>query len=445
MGTDGRRHPGERQDGLERSGDARGQLEELAASPRPTGTTADARPAIAAPRAAEVLADHDPVRSPARIAIVRANNIGDFLLAVPAFRALRRAHPSAEITLVGAPKVRDLAARFPHLIDRFAEFPGFPGIRERPFDARATVEFLAWAQAQHFDLALQLHSSGVWSNPFAALLGARFTIGFVRPEDEPLFLGLDASLPYPDEDHEIDRLLAVLGLVGVPPAGRELELPIRPEDADEAAAVLDEAGLGPGAPFLAVHPAGRFPNRTWPAERFSEASRRIAQRHGLAIVVTGGPQDAATSREVARAAGGADVSGRLSLPGLAALYRDADLVLANDTGPAHIAYAVDAPSVTVFGAASPDTFGPLDRSRHAVVEAEDACHPCCGEPCILRVPVSAVVEAADRLLAGMAEGWDGRVPATAEAPDGELGGAPAANEASPTSSPSTARGWGAGE
>lgn len=442
MGTDGRQDRGDRQGALKRSDDARGQLEDAGVGPGPTG---DSPPGAATARSAEAPRDRDPVRSPARIAVVRANNIGDFVLAVPAFRALRRAHPSAEITLVGAPKVRDLAERFPHLIDRFAEFPGFPGIRERPFDARATVEFLVWAQAQHFDLALQLHSSGVWSNPFAALLGARYTIGFVRPEDEPLFFGLDAALPYPDEDHEIDRLLAVLDLIGVPPAGRELELPIRPEDADEAAAVLDAAGLAPGAPFLAVHPAGRFPNRTWPAERFSEAARRIADRHGLAIVVTGGPQDAPTAREVATAAGGADVSGRLSLPGLAALYRDADLVLANDTGPAHIAYAVDAPSVTVFGSASPETFGPLDRSRHAVVEAEDACHPCRGEPCILRVPVAAVVEAADRLLAGMAEGWDGRAPATAEAPGGELDGARGEDESSPTSSPSTAAGWGVGE
>src|SRR5437763_16638241 len=70
---------------------------------------------------------------PRKVVIVRANRIGDFLCATPAFRALRAALPGAEITLVGMAFVRDLVARSPYL-DRFAECPGFPGMAEQFFD-----------------------------------------------------------------------------------------------------------------------------------------------------------------------------------------------------------------------------------------------------------------------------------------------------------------------
>jgi ADP-heptose:LPS heptosyltransferase len=335
-----------------------------------------------------------------RIVVVRANSIGDFVLAVPAFRALRRAFPDAEITVVALPANRPLFDRLPHLLDRFAAFPGFPGIRERAIDSAETVSFLAWAQAQRFDLALQLQGNGVWSNPFTVLLGARFTAGFRRPEDSPYFLGLDASVVWPTRGHEVRRLLQLLPSIGVPTAGEDLELPVQPEDELEVDEALGRVAITGRTRILAVHPAGRFPDRTWPGDRFADAARRLAQTFGLTVVVTGGPDDAAIGETIACGAGGTSLATRLSLPALAALYRRATLVLTNDTGPAHIAYAVGAPSVTVFGAASPEQWGPLDSSCHAVVEADDPCRPCVGEPCIRRVPVERVVAAAEQVLRG---------------------------------------------
>jgi ADP-heptose:LPS heptosyltransferase len=120
---------------------------------------------------------------------------------------------------------------------------------------------------------------------------------------------------------------------------------------------------------------------------------------GAQIVVTGGPDDTAVADEVAAGTDGHSVAGRLSLTGLAALYRRSALVVANDSGPAHIAYAVDSPSVTVFGAASPAEWAPLDRSRHAVVEAAEPCRPCVDRLCIQTIPVEAVVGAAEGLVA----------------------------------------------
>jgi len=299
--------------------------------------------------------------------------------------------------------VRPIAERLHGLLDRFVAFPGFPGVREREVDPRAIVPFLAWAQGERFDLAIQLHGNGVWTNPFTTLLGARQTVGFVRAEDSPYFLGLDAAIEWPVGEHEIHRLLRLPAAIGMPPAGAELELPIWPADDAEADAAL-AAGVTPerpipDRPILALHPAGRFPDRTWPADRFVTAGRRIAAMTGARIVVTGGPDDAAVADEVAAGTDGLSVAGRLSLAGLAALYRRSALVVTNDSGPAHIAYAVDSPSVTIFGAASPTEWAPLDRSRHAIIEAAEPCRPCIDRLCIQMIPVEAVVDAAEGLVA----------------------------------------------
>jgi ADP-heptose:LPS heptosyltransferase len=340
-----------------------------------------------------------PPDDPRRIAILRANNIGDFIVATPAFRALRHRYPGAEISVIAAPKVRPIFDRLPHLLDRFLEFPGFPGVWDRAMDPRRTVEFLRAAQADPFDLAIQAHGSGAGTNPFVGLLGARFTLGFIRNDDPPEVFGLDAALPYPTGIHERERVLRLLEVIGIPPAGRELELPFTEADRAEAARALAAAHVDLRRPIVAVHPAARFANRLWPAERFVAAARTLAAELDATVVVTGGPNDDPAVAAVAEGVGGANLARRLSIPALAALYARTALLLTNDSGPAHVAYAVGTPSVTIFGSASPVDWAPLDRSRHAVVEAADACHPCIAEPCIRRVPVEAVVAAAREVLA----------------------------------------------
>jgi ADP-heptose:LPS heptosyltransferase len=115
------------------------------------------------------------------IAILRALVLGDLLCAVPTFRSLRRRFPAARITLIGLPWARSFVARYGAYLDDFVEFAGFPGIKERDVDPARVVQSIGDLQARHFDLAVQLQGSGLSSNSFIALLGARSTAGFVLP------------------------------------------------------------------------------------------------------------------------------------------------------------------------------------------------------------------------------------------------------------------------
>ncbi|MBX6343149.1 MAG: glycosyltransferase family 9 protein, partial [Thermomicrobiaceae bacterium] len=221
---------------------------------------------------------------PRRVALVRASRIGDFLCATPTFRALRAALPEAEITLVALPFVRDLVARSPHL-DRFVAFPGFPGIAEQLFDARRAVAFFERMQRERFDLAVQLHGSGVYSNPFTLLLGARVTAGFVRPGDGAGRLA--AALPFPQAGHEVERVLAMAEFLGAPPCGLATEFPLLAEDHAAAEALL----RGASRPLVGLHPGAREREKRWPPSSFARVARALLDERGGTAVLLGGEDE----------------------------------------------------------------------------------------------------------------------------------------------------------
>ena len=114
------------------------------------------------------------------IAILRALVLGDLLCAVPMFRSIRHRFPGAGITLIGLPWARSFVERFNGYLDDFVEFPGFPGIKERNVEPARIVGAIGELQRRQFDLAIQAHGSGLTSNTFTALIGARTTAGWPR-------------------------------------------------------------------------------------------------------------------------------------------------------------------------------------------------------------------------------------------------------------------------
>ncbi|HET9015309.1 MAG TPA: glycosyltransferase family 9 protein [Thermomicrobiaceae bacterium] len=286
------------------------------------------------------------------------------------------------------PFVRDLVERSPWL-DRFEPFPGFPGIAEQFFDARRATVFLQRMQVERFDLAVQLHGSGVSANPFTLLLGARATAGYVRPGDGAGHL--DAALTLPETGHEVERALALPVFLGAPERGLRPEFPLLPPDHAAAEAAL----RGLPRPLVAVHPAAWDPGKRWPPEGFAAVAMALQSRWGGTALVVASAHERPAARAVAAGIRGraVDLAGRVSLPVLGAVLARCAVVVTNDSGPAHVAYAVGAPSVTIFGDTEPARWGPIDGGPHAVVDG-------CGQ--VGRVTVEAVVAAAERVadLAG---------------------------------------------
>jgi ADP-heptose:LPS heptosyltransferase len=297
-----------------------------------------------------------------KVAVLRANAIGDFIFALPALESLRAAYPNAEIVLLGQPWHQRFLTGRPGPIDRVVVVPRKQGVREDretagEEDPPEVLEcFFAEMRAERFDLALQMHGGGRNSNPFLLQLGARITAGSATP-DAPRLIH---TLPYVYWQHEIARLLEVVGMVGAPPVTLEPRLALTQADRDEAAAVVPQTD----APLAAMHPGVGDPWRQWPPEKFAAVADALAQR-GARVLLTGAGFEAPITEAVRSAmeCEAEDLNGRLSIGGLAALLSRCRVVVSNDSGPLHIAAAVGAATVGIYWAGNAINAGTLFRAR----------------------------------------------------------------------------------
>jgi ADP-heptose:LPS heptosyltransferase len=299
----------------------------------------------------------------ARIAVLRANALGDYLFCVPALDALRSAYPDAEIVLLAQPWHAEFLAGRPGAVDRVVVVPPSRGVRgdERADEDPLELDrFFERMLREHFDLAIQLHGGGRFSNPFVARLGARLSVG-CRADDAP---ALDRWLRYVYFQPEVARCLEVAKLAGAAPVAIEPSIAVTDDDRAQARPYAD------AGPFAVLHPGASAPRRRWPAARFAEVGDALAGK-GLRIVVTGTAAELDVVRAVRERmrSPSLDACGRLSLTGLCGLVDAATVVVSNDTGPLHLADAVGTPTVGVFWIGNVINAAPLNRTRHRPIPA----------------------------------------------------------------------------
>ncbi|MHA6792133.1 glycosyltransferase family 9 protein [Pseudonocardia bannensis] len=319
----------------------------------------------------------DPVDGVRRIAVLRCNAIGDYLMATPALAALRAAYPAAEVTLLGAPWHAEFLGRRPGPVDRVWVLPDVPGLAGQPGDVPPAAElpgFLAVARAERFDVAVQLHGGGGRSNPLVAELGARCAVG-LRAADAP---PLDRTVPYRYYQPEAARYLEVVGLLGAAGPAEYPELAVTADERRVAVGLL-RPGRGP---WVAVHAGATDPRRRWAAARFARVVEQLC-RDGASVVLTGASGDAATSREIQDLAGVPvlDLTGRTGLGVLAAVLQRCAVMISNDTGPLHLARAVGTATVGLYWCGNAINAAPATRTRHRPLLSWTVHCPECGVDC----------------------------------------------------------------
>lgn len=343
---------------------------------------------------------HRVPEPPRKIALLRASRIGDFINATPAVRAIKTTLPGAQITMITLPMLQEVAERC-SAIDHVVQFPGYPGLADQFFDPVRARIFIEQMQAEKFDLAVQMQGTGVYSNPFMLMLGARWTAGFVRPGDPPGRLA--AAMPWPETGHEVARVLALTAFLGFPtPPNLLPEFGLRPEDHAAAERWLADVPR----PWIGIHIAARDRTRRWPVERFANAATVLQRRWGGTILLLGETRDRVLGEEALQSAGAAylNLAGCTSLPVSGAILQRLAVFLTNDTGPAHIAYAVGAPTVTIFGGGDPRRNGPLTAGPHRILAHPVPCRPCetgaCPIEfhCLENITVEQVVAAAEEIF-----------------------------------------------
>jgi ADP-heptose:LPS heptosyltransferase len=313
-----------------------------------------------------------------RIAVLRALGLGDLLLAVPALRSLRVGFPEAEITLIGLPIAADFARQFGHYIDRFVPFPECPGIGEIDVASYPCTRFMQEQRAHGYDLVIQMHGDGTVGDELVTGLGGWVTAGYYAGDSPG---GLTVAAPYPADSHEIVRNVGLVHLLGCPDCGMDLEFPLFLEDRRGAVSLLGR--LQANGPIVGIHPGAHAPSKRWPAEYFAAIADELVSRFHASIVLIGSPSEGDIGRAVIHRmdAPAVNLVGRTSLGALAALLSRLDLFIGNDSGPAQIAYAVDTPSITLFGPVDPDSRRPLRSEQHLILRHVVPCSPCDRREC----------------------------------------------------------------
>ena len=313
---------------------------------------------------------------PARIVVLRALGLGDFLTGVPALRAIRAAYPNGRIVLAAPRVLEPLVALLDGAVDEVANVGELQPLPAYCADA---------------DLGIDLHGCGPASHRIVSDASPRRLIAF-RHEDDPK--SADGAIFDPNE-HEVARWCRLLTHAGIP------------ADTD----ALDLRVPAIAAPFHArgatlIHPGAASESRRWPVERWIDVAR-AELRAGRRVAITGGLGDVDRALAIAQGAGISQAhvfAGRTTLDELAAIVAAAARVVCGDTGVAHLATAYRRPSVVLFGPTTPAQWGPPARPYHRVLWSGTTGDPHAGriDPGLLAIDVAQVLDALRSLPAANA-------------------------------------------
>lgn len=314
----------------------------------------------------------DAGEPPRRILFAKFWGLGSIVLASGAVRAARAAFPEARVdmlTLDANREVCDHLGLFDAVrtvrVDRWGRFAAdsartLAGLRRARYDAVVDLELFAYVSA----LA-------------GAATGAPRRVGF----DKAARALFTETARFDPRRHVVESFRALSEAFAGPSPAFALSVPRSEAAAASVAAKLAAAGVGPRDPVVAmnVNASPLAFERRWERAKFADLAARLSARFGAHVALTGSTSErdyvAGLSGDLRAPAAVANLAGRLSFAELVALLDRADVVVTNDSGPLHVASALDRPTVALFGPETPARYGPL-ASRRLVVYAGLACSPC---------------------------------------------------------------------
>ncbi len=352
-----------------------------------------------------------------KILIVNPFGIGDVLFSTTVVRAVKQAYPESYIGYLCNKNVAPVLEHNP-AIDRlfFYSRGDLKQIRQRSFWGYVAAVFNAVRElrSQCFDCVFDLsmvtqYSFILW------LIGVRRRYGFDY-KGRGRFLTDALSVDSVKQRHVISYYRDLLVLSGINAFEQRLDLYVGEQARLWAENFLRQAGVNREviigiAPFGGASWGQDARQKQWPPERFAVVARALARRFSARIVVFGTPSDRGNGKKFIGNIGDAgviDAVGRTDLEQCAALLEKCSLLLANDSGPLHMACALGIRTVAIFGPVDERVYGPIgDASRHRVITAAVDCRPCYvdfAKPycqsvrCLREIKEETVIQAATELM-----------------------------------------------
>jgi heptosyltransferase-1 len=363
-----------------------------------------------------------------RILLIKLSAFGDVVQTFPILNKLRRRYPEAQIDWLVKPEIAELLQHNP-AINTIIEFPrGEWATPWRVAPYVSSARLAAKLRRTRYDLVLDLQGQ-LRSGVFARLSGAPVRIGFDKPNAqswaasprkfpeearkhawqgarEGSWLAYTHRIAVPNIDvHAVNRYLSVGAMLRLDDGAADFSFPIPKEATDRIDALMDYYEIAK-ARLVVMAPGTIWDTKEWRPEAFAEVARNFLQK-GFAVTLVGSQRERAVCDEVGKLAPGVvNLAGETTLSELAALIKRATICVTNDSGPMHLAVALDRPVVSVFGPTDPVWAGPYQR-KGAVLRADLSCSPCylrqlsrCmhNHDCMQQVSAGAVIERMESIL-----------------------------------------------
>ena len=364
----------------------------------------------------------------AKILLIKLSAVGDVIHTIPVLNKLRRRYPGARLDWLVTPAIGELLQHNPAISNvlEFQREDWSRPWRATPFVNSARLAFTL--RSTGYDLVIDMHGQ-MRTAAFVLATGAPVRIGFDRPRAavwdasprtfppqarrhawqgarEGSWLAYTHHIAVATLDmHAVDRYLSVGPLLGLDTDPADFSFPIPPAAVNRIGALIEYYGIE-GKKLAVLAPGTIWQTKQWRSAGFAEVARYFQQK-GFAVTLIGASRERTVCAEVAAAAPGVvNLAGETTLSEVAALIRRAAICVTNDSGPMHLAVALDRPVVSVFGPTDRIWIGPYGRPD-AVLQASLPCSPCylrqlsrCpnGHACMREVSAQAVIVRAESML-----------------------------------------------
>ena len=333
-------------------------------------------------------------RPPQRILLIKPSSLGDIVHALPVLSLVKRRWPEAEVSWLVTPAYAGILEGHPLLAEVILfERRRLAGFWRNPRSALRLLQFARELRQRQFDLVIDLQ--GLFrSGWISRRTRSPLRVGFADARELAWLFYTQRVDAGDREQHAIDRNLKIAQALGC--GSGPVEFPFPPHQAQRKRV---DALLPEGQRIAVLLPGANWLTKRWPADRFAALVEPLRARFGLTCVIAGGSDAVELAPQIP---GAVNLAGKTSLLELVALLERAELVVANDSGPMHIAAALGRPLVTMFAPTNPVRTGPYGRPD-SVVRTSNQCSPCYRRQrwrcsCIDSIDVRAVLAAAEAEL-----------------------------------------------
>jgi predicted lipopolysaccharide heptosyltransferase III len=334
-----------------------------------------------------------------RVLVVRLRSIGDTVLSTPSLIALKRFLPEARIDILLEDWVAPVLDGF-DVVDNVLTF--------KKDDLKSRLRVTRRIRQNKYDVAFNLHG-GTTAAFFVRASGARARVGFQNYQYNFLYNYLLSSASdfwQKEFTHSAEQQLALLGFVGVPVEDKpKSRLVVSEKNSEKMDSFLHGYEID-GEEIALIHPAAAFETKQWSTEKFAKIIDYLAAR-GIFSIAVAAPEEKHIIENLSQKTstifhGFTD----LTLPEITALASRAKIFVGNDSGIAHIAAAVNTPTVVIFGSSNINHWRPWTNAPNEIVYTEKPCSHWTGgirkglenPKCIFCVEVENVIEAIEKVL-----------------------------------------------